>query len=294
VRHFVDRLPLAIFVAGLAAPLFLSGCGRATPAGENPTMTLLREGSGKVCTASEVQKVLRELIVPKPADLPEAIEMETRVGAVDEVSLSYDLTTLQSFDSGVSRASCNSTVAIRAAGSDKSSKFRIDYAVSPSADNAGSIVVTGNVDDARAFASGLVDDVLTQAAGVAAAEHLAQEMEKEKQQLLAVVNERWLQGAWIRADLASSECGGGKAIWFEPSHVMEGALGRGRWALTGDQLHLVGGDEQRLDVTGTITQADPISLQLATGDGDPLSLRRCTPAETETLPEPTPDGSVAE
>ena len=292
MRQFVDRLPCAIITAGIAAPLLLAGCDRATPAGESPTMTLLRDGSAQVCIASDVQQALRELIVPKPGDIKYDVTLETKTSAAHGVSLGYDLTTLQSFDSGVLKASCNTTVTTRGAGSDKAGKFRIDYALSPSADNAGTFVVTANVDDAHAFASDLIKTVLDQGANEAEEADIARQEAKQKQALLAIISEKWLLGAWIGTGEQTADCGNGQAVWFEPAHVLEGGLGKGRWSLVGDQLHMVGGDAQAFDTTATISQADAISFQAAKSDGSTFTMRRCTRAETETLPQPTADGSA--
>ena len=287
--HFVERLPC---VAVIATMLLLTCCDKLTPAGQSPTMTLLHDGSEKVCIASDVQKALRELILPKPADIRPDMTLEARTGAVAGVSLSYDLTTLQSFDGNVSKASCNTTATIRSAGSDKTGTFRIDYAVSPSADSPGSFVVTASVDDARAFANDRITSVLDQAANEDEEADIARQQAQQKQALLAIVNEKWLLGTWIPSSSAATDCGNGQAIWFEPAHVMEGAAGKGRWSLVADQLHMVGDGDRHFDTTATITQADAISFQATKSDDSSFSLRRCSRDEADALPQPTTDGSA--
>ena len=136
--------------------------------------------------------------------------------------------------------------------------------------------------------------MLDQGANEAEEEDIARQDMEQKQKLLAVITEKWLEGAWIGSDGSSADCGSGQAIWFEPAHVLEGSVGKGRWSLVGDQLHLVGAGDQPFDVTHTITQADAISFRATKSDGDTFKLRRCTRAETETLPDATPDGSVQE
>ncbi|MET0372644.1 MAG: hypothetical protein ABW128_00135, partial [Rhizorhabdus sp.] len=136
----------------------------------------------------------------------------------------------------------------------------------------------------------LINEAL-QTAWAQADDAMAAQVEAEElRKLLATVNEKWLRGAWISAGTDAASCGNGEAVWFENGHVLEGGLGRGRWTLTQDKLHLTG---DGFDATGTISAADPISFRLSWEDGTTLSLRRCTRAEVETLPEAS-ESEVAE
>lgn len=291
MRRFVNRLCLRTVTAVTASfPLLLAGCDKLQPAGGNPTMTLLRDGSEKVCIAADIQQALRDLIVPKAADVWPDTPLETRVAGAKGVSLGYTLTTLQSFDKAVAKAVCDSNVTIRGATDDKTNNFRIDYQVSPSADNTNTFVVTADIDAAHAFAKELIGDAVDAAADDIAEAESDREEERQKQKLLATISEKWLVGAWIDATADQAQCGNGSAIWLEANHVLEGGRGKGRWALSGDQLHLVAA--QGFDATGTITQADAISFQMTLTEGGSWSLRRCTRDETEALPQPTNYGSA--
>lgn len=278
MRHFVERYR---YVAAVAlSSMLLTGCGKLTPEGASETITLLRDGSQKICIAPDVQKTLHDLIVTKASDLSEKIPFEERTHAVAAVDLSYDMTTLKSFDASVAKATCNTIVKI--GNGDKKNSFRVTYAISPAAEDANAFVITGDTADARFFATDLINDGLAADAAKSLAQPQEQETAQKQQQLLAMINEKWLTGTWIDANAAADNCGNGQAIWFEGGHVLEGVMGRGRWTLAKDQLHVVVGG---FDKTGTIDTADAISFHVNWNDGSNFNLRRCTKAETETLPQ---------
>lgn len=113
MRHFVQRYRYA-FVAAL--PLLFAACNRVAPSGESETMTLLRERSEKVCVADDVRQTLRDLIVPKAADLTNSeIPIEKRIQAVAALDVAYEATTRQSFDTSVPKVVCDTTVRITVA-----------------------------------------------------------------------------------------------------------------------------------------------------------------------------------
>lgn len=259
----------------------LSGCQKLTPNGQPSTMTMLRSGSEKVCTAPDVQQALHDLIVPKVADIEGEASIEDKQSAVDTLRLTYDLTTLQSFDQAVSRASCETT--IRIAGADgKSDKFNLDYQVSPSAEDPNTFVVTTRSPDAGSYARESVDAAVQAAA---ADRQAAQEDAEEKQakaQLLAVITPRWLVGTWITTTADATNCADERALTFSANHAFNSQGHTGRWALNANELHLVGnGPSGSVDDTSTITKADAVSFTTATTDNNSVTWRRCTRAETE-------------
>lgn len=165
----VSEADALVFPSAKQTPLseMTLSCGKLTPAGADEIMTLLRAGSQQICIAPEVQTTLRNLIVTKAADLPDTnVPLEKRTQAVAAVHLSYDMTTLESFDAAVSRAMCN-TVKIGSINGDSKSSFRVIFAVSPSAEDANSFVVSANVDEPHAFATTLVGDEINDIAAKA-------------------------------------------------------------------------------------------------------------------------------
>ena len=291
----ITKMSRTMSWAGLAVctaiAALLPACGKLTPEGGNETMTLLREGSQKICIAPDVQKTLHDLIITKAMDLSDTnVPIEKRAQAVAAVYLGYDMTTLEAFDAGVAKATCNTTVKLGSTHTDKKSSFRITYAISPAAEDANAFVITGDTADARAFATDLTSDEIDDIAAKNYVAQQEQETTQKQQQLLAMIGEKWLTGTWIDANAAADNCGNGQAIWFEGGHVLEGVMGRGRWTLAKDQLHVVVGG---FDKTGTIDTADAISFHVSWHDGNSFNLRRCTKAETETLPQ-TSDTEVSQ
>ena len=275
---FFNRSTAAISVA-LVTLTALSGCDKLTPNGGSSTMTLLRSGSEQICVADDVRKSLHDLIVPKVEDVSGELSTEDKLSAINTVTVSFDLTTLQGFDKAVSKASCNATVKISGQG-DKSNKFDIDYVVSPSAENPNSFIITARSTEAKAFATALINDALQEVASAREKQEQDAQEKQARSQLLATISPKWLIGTWIAPDTNAINCSNGHALSFVPNHSLGGGLISGRWTLSADEFHAVGqGLNGPLDMAGTITAADPLSFTLTAADGSTSSLRRCTSEE---------------
>ena len=282
----MSRRPTYLTLPTMAAAIALAGCNRLPPNGENETMSLLRAGSEKVCVAPDVQNTLKGLILPKPTDLSSDTTAEDKQSAIGAVTLSYDLTTLQSFDKAVSRASCSTTVQLSGA-EGKSDKFAVSYQVSPSAENASSFIVTADTDAAKSFAGGMIAEAVATAVAKREADQQDKQASEQHGKLMAVISPRWLVGTWISTSDNAAACANGEGMSFQANQVYEGLLFAGRWSLTGDQLHRVGsGAQGGSDETDTITEADAISFTLTKSNGGSTSYRRCTHAETTTINPP--------
>lgn len=289
MRYDTIRAHLVGTAAALAlATVTLSGCGQ-TSQGTVDTMTLLHSGSEKVCIAPDVQDTLRRMIMPKAGDLAGDGTLEDKQAALSSVPLSFELTTLQSFDKVVSRAVCNTTLHISPAGG-QPVKLPLNFTVSPSAENAGTFVIMADVDEAHAETRLLVAAELQDAITKRANADQQRQEQQARQQLLAQINEKWLTGVWITTEQSPETCASDSAIRFMPGHVLSGEIGDGRWSLQEDRLHVIvadhGGSVER---TYTLGAADAVSFSASLPADDPgnLSLRRCTRAEINAQPGPS-------
>lgn len=280
-----SRLRDTALPAMLMLTTALGGCDKLTPNGQSSTMTLLRSGSEKTCTASDVQDALRKLILPSSTGGGDP----DRSAAIASVTLSYAFTTLSAFDKAVSKASCSTTVTVSGP-NNASSKFDIVYDISPSADNPATFVLSTHSSEAKAYA----DDLIDTAAAQAAAQRTSNEQEAQRQQvrakLLAVVNPRWLTGTWIAVGADPSNCADNRALTIAANHSFASQGRSGQWSLDADQLHFVGsGPTGAVDDTNTITQADAVSFTSASADNSVSNWRRCARAEITPPTPPLPD-----
>lgn len=278
-----------IAFAGLLAGALsgLTGCDKLPTNGGSNTMTLLRSGAEKVCVAAEVRQTLHDLIIPKVDAVGGSASNEDKLQAARGVSLSYDMTTLQSFDKAVSKATCNATVTVSGA-DNQSSKFDINYIVSPSADDPNAFVVSASSSDAKAYARSLILDAAQQLDTNRQDQAQAAEESQAKALVLATVSPRWMVGTWIRASADASNCATDTALTMTADRTFSGGGFNGRWALNQDQLHLVGsGPDGPVDDVNVITQADTISFTETANNGDTVQWRRCARNEVEA---PASDG----
>ena len=272
----------------LCAAMTLGGCHKLVPNGQSNTITLLQSGSEKVCTASDVQQSLRDLVIPKATDVAGDAPLPDKESAIASLSLSHDLTTLQGFDKAVNKASCNTTVKITGAGG-ASNSFSLDYQISPSAEDPNAFVLTSSAADAKAYAKDLIDTALTQAAATHAGEQQKAQADQARAQLLAMLTPSWLVGTWIPTEDDAANCANGHSTTFSRNHVYKNPTSTGRWVLDADQLHLVGsGPSGGVDLKFTISQADAISYTI-TMDGANVTVRRCARDEIDAQStSPTP------
>jgi hypothetical protein len=280
VRLCVNPRMRAITLLAIGS-LVVTGCDKLKPAGQSETFSLLRDGSEKVCVAGDVQAALSKLIVPSTTDLAGTAPIEQKQKAIATVALSYELTTLDSFDKAVSKAVCKTTVKL-AGGDQRSNSYPVTYQVSPAAEKPGTFVVTAELDNPRAFALDLAGASLTRLAAEGDEKMLAEEAAKAKQEVLATVSDKWLLGRWIPSDSPSEACVSGNAFQFNAGHRLVGRSNAGSWALVEDTLHMIGGGSETIDVTAKITRADPVSFTADGGDGSTLTLRRCSSEELES------------
>ena len=283
----------------LCAAMTLSGCHKLVPNGQSSTITLLQSGSEKVCTASDVQQSLRDLVIPKATDIAGEAPLPDKESAIASLSLSHDLTTLQGFDKAVNKASCNTTIKINGTGG-VSNSFSVDYQISPSADDPNAYVLTAVTADAKAYVKDLIATALTQAATTHANDEQKVQAEQAQASLLAMLTPRWLIGTWIPTAADATSCSDGQSLSFAPNHVFTNATSTGRWALSADQLHIVGsGSSGSIDAEFTITQADAVSFSAINSNNASLSWRRCArdeinpPSASPTSPTTAPSPAQA-
>lgn len=274
----------------LAAFISLGGCEKLSTNSGAKTMELLRSGSEQICVDENVRKTLHDLIVPKDADLDQSVPEEDRSKARAAASLSYDLTTLQSFDKTVSKASCNTTIQVSGRGNQPARKFDVDYIVSPAADDANAFIVNARTTEAATFARSMVDGAL---ADLATARQKAEQDTQNAQAratLLATVTPKWLADTWLANGEDASGCSNDRALVLKPDHTFRFSDASGRWALTADQLHLIGTSSNgAFDRLLTITAADTVSFNATSDAGVTLAWRRCTQDEISGPPEGLPD-----
>lgn len=262
-----------------------------TPA-TSSAMDLLHSGSPRVCTASEVQQTLHDMIMPKMGDIDGDGTAADKKDALSAVTLAYRETTLQSFDQTVNRATCNATLEI--AENDKSDDFEINYQISPSADDPRLFVIAANLIDAKAYVKGAVADTAAQAAHARQAQVDAAQEQQAHAQLIARLNPRWLVGRWIGAGGDPTLCASDHGLTLASDHTFSTQGNTGRWSLDADQIHLIGGGGPLGPVNEilTVTQADQESFASTSGDGQSLSWRRCARGEMGPPPSsPTAPGN---
>jgi len=251
----------------------LTGCDKLSSTGQSETMSLLRSGSEKVCVAPDVQQSLRDLILPKLANVGDSGSEEDKRSAIKAVALSYNMTTLQSFDKAVTKASCNTTVRVSASEA-KSNTFTLNYQVSPSAENGATFVVAADTNAAHTYAGLIVNATVAEAITRREGQQQGAEQGEARASLLATVTPHWLVGSWIDPDADAAACSNGSALTFQADHSVGGRMAGARWVLTGDKLHIVGKRPTgSVDKTLTITDADAVSFKY---DGDIQgAYRRC-------------------
>jgi len=281
----------AAAICALLAGGCVSACHQSVPQGASSAMEFLHSGSPQVCTSSEVQQTLQDMILPKPGDIPGDGSIVDKTSAISNVSLAYRETTLQSFDHTVNRATCNTTLHI--ATSDRSNDYDITFQVSPSADDPRLIIVAANLVDAKSYASGLIADAALKAATDRQAQADAAQQQQAKTALIARLNPRWLAGIWISATADSSNCADERALTLAPNRTFSSQGNSGRWALDADQLHFIGGGGPAGPVNdvSTITQADQESFTTVGKDAQPVTWRRCARTEIDpSVAPPAPPG----
>lgn len=299
MRLRTDRNTCALLpIAAVLSLSGLNGCDKLTPSasGASETITLLREGSERVCVAPAVQDALRGLIIPKPTEVDGEAAADEARSAIAAVSVTFDLTTLESTDKSVSRATCNTVIKVTGLNGDPR-QFRVAYQVSPSAENPNAFVVSGDTDDVRVFIRSEVGDVISHQSAAKAQEQEAAQADHARQQLLATVTPKWLVGVWIASDADATLCSNGQGFAFHANHTITGTELYGRWVLTQNQLHAVGqGMSGAAELDGTVTAADPLSFTVTSKEGTSRSFRRCTREEvtagTTGLPSTAPVQSV--
>ena len=256
-------------------------------------MALLRSGSEQVCVAPDVQSTLKDIILPKAEDVAGDTTLEEKLAAIARIKVGYELTTIQHYDKDVAKADCQSTIVMTGAGNGPT-KLQVTYQVAPAAEDPNSFIVQISGDEAQAYGRQMVATALNEAAAQRSQEQadaesarLSAEQAQQQAQVARVVSERWLRGVWILDDAAPATCATSSAVRFQDGHVFTGALGDGRWALSGADLHLIGTQGgQAVDYTLTFESADAFSGVATPSDGGDGStkLRRCTQAETQVAP----------
>ena len=287
MRYSVVRFRASMTLAALALiSTALSGCGRLSSSSNSHAFALLKSGSEQVCTDTAVQSTLRSSLLPALSDLPYGSD-EEKQKALDAVSFSYATTTLGSFDNATSKATCDTVLTVHGP-SNSSSDFHISYSISPSADQSGSFVVTAESSDARAYVFNLIATALPQ---TGPSTGLSDAMDNDAAPAVPNVDEAALVGVWIKTGQTGASCRAGSAVVFQSDHVLTGGLGSGRWALTGNTLHIVTDARRTADVSANIVAADAISLTLSMPGNSVLKLRRCS---NEDLQAPAAQPSMDE
>lgn len=263
---------------GSAGAAALAACTPSNDQGS--TMALLHAGDSKVCTASDVQETLRELLRPKGADTS-----GYQISVFDQ--------TLQGFDKVVSKADCRAHLKIDGPRGEVVATTSIDFTVLPSAENPQSFVVSADIDALRTrLQEQITDDAQNKAD--------QQTTQAEQSRLVALVKPGWLMGRWVTADQGSNACLNGPYIEFDRGHVLRGPHVTGTWQLTGTDLQMVTAQQA---ATMSISDADDIRFQLSSAEGPGDAYRRCTQADAaqaqadeigtsgsdpaETAPEPS-------
>ena len=274
-RRLAVALPLAVT---------LIACGPKTEAAAGGSYELLQSGSQQICVAPEVQRLVREAVLPQLGDLPQQNPIEQRRAALATLQVSFEQTTLQSFDPQVHKAFCSTTV--RVFHQDRARNFGVDFTVLPAAESSGSFVVNAEVDSAKAFALDLSADAIDD---LVAGQYVQQQDEHNAQteaRIRATVNPNWLVGTWIKSGAPSSVCASGEALIFASNHTVEGQMVSARWALSGTMLHVVGQNSGgSINSNGEIVAADAVSFSLQILGEDLQSFRRCTRDEVEQQTE---------
>jgi len=282
MRYSVNRTRASAAVAVIAlAAATLTGCDKLKPAGQIETMSLLKDGSDKVCVAADVQAALRKALLPDVTHSTDTTSLDQRQKALATISLSYELTALQSFDKAVSKATCTTTVNVSGIGDGASraaSKFKLTYEISPSADKPGTFIVNVENADVTAYANNLLGNAIDDAvAKHILAEEQAQDAQKHAQ-LLAIVNDKWMVGYWVDTGTTQPDCTVDGEQYLA-NHTMGSSENEMKWRLNGDQLDLKGISDPEQHIISTITHATPTSFTEQSADGETTSWRRCTKAE---------------
>lgn len=248
-------------------------------------MTLLRSGSQKVCVASDVEQSLRDLIVPKVTSINADLPVQDKNAAISSFNVAFTLTTLSSFDKGVAKAACNTSVVVTGPDGTASSPYQIDYAVSPAANDESTFIISAAVSPIKAYLGTAIASVISEAIAKKNDEATASADAANERALLAHVNERWLVGRWINATDSKSACVDGDYDEYKANHEYGGYESSGSWQLQGLNLKVVFESQgEKSSATTKITAADGKSFTEVGEDGTDLNRVRCMRADMVTPP----------
>jgi len=276
--------------------LALTGCdqiGTLTEknnAGDQGAMALLQSGSPKICVAGEVRETLRELILPKLGSLNGyELPVEDKRAAINSIKVSFDNARLDSFDAGVSKASCQASASIEAAGDETGAAEEIEFVVSPSAEDDNGFVVSAGISTlrtaARSAITGILDQQLVQRAADA---ERSRELE-EKVALARVVSSRWLVGRWIPSGAEAGACIDGPYDEYRGGGEFVGYESTGRWSLSSLDLNVRGQEhDETFSVDTKITAASRDGFTETAPDGQNYDRRRCSRSELRPTPVSIP------
>lgn len=219
---------------------------------DTSTMGLLKAGDAKVCIASDVERTLRNQIVPKGKD-------------ASAYTISFDAATLESFDPVVAKADCHANLKIVDGQGEVVPTTGFDYSVLPSAQDPKDFIIYTALDSFREQLATAIDN---QAAYQESHEAAAQAVEE----LHATVKPGWLIGRWVTAEWGLNACSQGPYTDF----MRGGRLGIsdviGRWKLDGLNLELLGPNGA---VEGNVSQADMDTFSLENVGDSTIEYRRC-------------------
>ncbi len=256
-------------------------------------MTLLRSGSQKICVASDVEQSLRDLIIPKAASIDADLPVQDKNAAISSFNVAFTLTTLSSFDKGVAKATCNTSVVVTGPDGKASDPYQIDYAVSPAANDETTFIIAAAVSPIKAYLGTAINAAMSEAVAKKNDEATASADAANERALLAHVNERWLVGRWISATDAKSACVDGDYDEYKANHEYGGYESSGSWQLQGLNLKVdFESQGEKSSATTKITAADGRSFTEVGEDGNDLNRVRCMRADMVASPENADDQPV--
>jgi hypothetical protein len=236
------------------AALALAGCQQGT----RTTMDLLRAGDPGVCIAREVEDTFRQLIRPA-----------SDAGAAYTISLAD--TSLEAFDKGVARATCNTALTVDGPNGNVIERTMVDYVVTPSAQNPGTFLVSSSTTSLqRQIQEAIASDEAVRA---------RDEASRQRQEALtALIKPGWLIGRWVEDTQGSQACTDGPYDDYSRGWRYTDGSFVGRWKLEGQGLTIIG---PSTTAQLSITDADVDSLIIEGGDGVPHNYRRCAKGEVQ-------------